>query len=261
MMRTGRGSSRRLLHAAARSAAALALAAAAASAQGSANGAPLRVLFIGNSYIYVNDLPSVVGDLATAAGEKRRFAAEEVLIGGASLERHLAQGDALKAIARGGWDVVIIQEQSMRPIDAPGDAVKQAGARLVFYETWAREATPASQDSLSHVYHRAAELTGGNLAHVGEAWAAFRATETVAAGTHSALFNPDGSHPSGAGTYLAACVIYATLYGKSPAGLPPVTRRTFEQPPVGPPAGAPRDSLAAPLARKLQELAWQSARR
>src|ERR1043166_7431231 len=174
MMRTSRGSSRRLLHAAARSAAALALAAAAASAQGSANGAPLRVLFIGNSYIYVNDLPSVVGDLATAAGEKRRFAAEGVLVGGASLERHLAQGDALKAIARGGWDVVIIQEQSMRPIDAPalmwrdaqkfGDAVKQAGARLVFYETWAREATPALQDSLSHVYHRAAELTGGNLA-------------------------------------------------------------------------------------------------
>ena len=40
---------------------------------------PLRVLFVGNSYIYFNDLPSVIGDLATAAHESRPFVAEQVL--------------------------------------------------------------------------------------------------------------------------------------------------------------------------------------
>ncbi|MFI5310320.1 MAG: hypothetical protein ACHQQ3_03740 [Gemmatimonadales bacterium] len=259
---------RRLLGGAALVAAALAVVSA-ARARGQPGRAPLRALFIGNSYMYFNDLPSVVGDLAKAAGE-RPFVAEEVLVGGSTLERHLAQGDALKAIARRKWDVVIVQEQSVRPIDDPAamlrdmqtvaEAVKAAGARLVLYETWAREAAPGMQDSLSHVYHRAARLTGGKPAHVGEAWAAFRSEEKVKAGAHSALFRNDGSHPSGAGTYLAASVLYATLYGRTPVGLPPVTRRTGAQPPPGPPANAPHDTLPATLARRLQELAWKAAR-
>jgi len=34
-----------------------------------------------------------------------------------------------------------------------------------------------------------------------------------------ALWDSDGSHPAPAGSYLAACVFYATLFGESPAGL------------------------------------------
>ena len=62
---------------------------------------PLRVLFVGNSYIYYNDLPSVIGDLATAAHESRPFVAEQVLVGAATLERHLALGDAMTAYVDG----------------------------------------------------------------------------------------------------------------------------------------------------------------
>lgn len=227
---------------------------------------PLRVLFVGNSYIYYNDLPSVIGDLATAAHESRPFVAEQVLVGAATLERHLALGDAMSAIRRGGWDVVVLQEQSTRPINNPAlmlrdartiaDAVKKIGAKLVWYETWAKEIDPWTQDSLTHGYHRAAAATGGKVAHVGEAWAAFRAAETVPAGTHSALFVADGSHPSEAGTYLAASVFYATLYGRSPVGLPATSRTTHEQPPHGPPAGAPKVEITKELAARLQALAW-----
>ncbi len=233
---------------------------------GAQEGKPLRVLFVGNSYIYFNDLPSLIGDLSTAAHESRPFLAEQVLIGAATLERHLALGDAMTAIRRGGWDVVVLQEQSTRPINNPAlmlrdartlaDAVKKIGAKLVWYETWAKELDPSTQDSLTHGYHRAAAATGGKIAHVGEAWAAFRAAETVPAGTHSALFVADGSHPSEAGTYLAASVFYATLYGKSPVGLPATSRTTHEQPAHGPPAGAPKVEISKELAARLQALAW-----
>jgi hypothetical protein len=238
----------------------------AASAQGRSPNAPMRVLFVGNSYTYVNDLPMVIADLAAAAREARPFSPEVVLVGGQTLEGHIAGHDALPAIARGGWDAIVIQEQSTRPITDPGkmwravktlaDAAKKVNAKLVLYETWAREMAPATQDSLSHVYRKAASDVGATIAPVGEAWSAFRAGEgNVPAGTHSVLFRDDGSHPSPVGTYVAATVLYETLYGKSPVGLPAITRNTFAEPPVGPAPDAPRDTVPAALARKIQQLA------
>jgi hypothetical protein len=239
-------------------------------AQGTSH--PFRALFIGNSYTYFNDLPAVVADLAMAANQPRRFEPFVVLVGGATLEAHLARRDALDRIQAGGWDVIVLQEQSTRPIAEPqsmwrdvsafAGAASRVGAKLVLYETWAREAAPETQDSLTRVYHKAASNVNATVAHVGEAWRAFRDQEgPIAAGSHSALFQPDGSHPTTVGTYLAAAVMYATLYGTSPAGLPGVVRRTTAQPPPGPAPDAPRDSLPAPLARTIQTIAWNVARR
>src|SRR5438309_4049155 len=66
------------------------------------------ILFIGNSLTYQNDLPGMVEGLAEAAGQKLPSA--QVAFGGYSLADHLQQGDALRAIARGGWRVVVLQQ-------------------------------------------------------------------------------------------------------------------------------------------------------
>jgi hypothetical protein len=226
----------------------------------------MRVLFIGNSYTYVNDLPMVIADLAAAAHEARAFKPDVVLVGGATLEVQIAGHDALPAIARGGWDAIVLQEQSTRPITAPDkmwrdartltDAARKVSAKVVLYETWAREAAPETQDSLTHVYHTAASAVGATVAPVGEVWSAFRSQEgAIPEGAHSALFRDDGSHPSPLGTYLAATVLYEILYGKSPVGLPAMTRNSFTQPPPGPAPDDPRVSVPAALARRIQELA------
>ena len=145
------------------------IAVAAAPAQGG-SAQPFRALFIGNSYMYVNDLPAVVGDLAAAAHEPRRFEPYVVLVGGSTLEAHITRHVALDEIAKGKWDAVLIQDQSTRPITEPeatlrdvrifADAARKVGARLVLYETWAREVAPETQDSLTHVYHAAAKSVG-----------------------------------------------------------------------------------------------------
>lgn len=49
---------------------------------------------------------------------------------------------------------------------------------------------------------------------VGEAWQRLLARDPTIA-----LWQDDGSHPAPAGTYLAACVLVRTLFGKSPVGL------------------------------------------
>jgi hypothetical protein len=231
---------------------------------------PFRALFIGNSYIYYNDLPMVIADLAAAAKEPRQFEPHVVLIGGSTLEAHITRKTALDEIARGKWDAVIVQEQSTRPITNPeatmrdirvfADAAKKVGAKLVMYETWAREVAPQTQDSLTRVLHAAAASVGASVAHAGEAWRAFLAQEETPAGAHSLLFQTDGSHPSPLGTHLAASAFYATLYGKSPVGLPATSRPTTTQPPSGPAPDVKREPLDPKLGKTVQELAWKAAR-
>lgn len=181
----------------------------------------LRVLFIGNSYTYVNDLPAVTKQLLAARGVSLDY--EASTIGGATLEKHWSEGKALAAIRKGGWDVVILQEQSKRPfLDREAmfrsarlfqAEIKKTGARTVLYETWATKADPSEQPKLTAAYEALGRELGATVVPAGEAWKC-----ALAAGV--ALHGPDGRHPNLCGTYLAACVFVHALAGQEAAGLP-----------------------------------------
>lgn len=79
----------------------------------------LNVLFVGNSLTFFNGMPEMVQALAQRAGVDQ-FSFEEVTAGGYSLEDHWNQGDALDAIDRGGWDVVVLQQGPSSPARQPG---------------------------------------------------------------------------------------------------------------------------------------------
>src|SRR4051812_10943292 len=72
-----------------------------------------RVLFIGNSYTYVNNLPQIVADVASSMGDSLIF--DSYTIGGYTLEQHFADTNCTNKIKAGGWDYVILQEQSQLP--------------------------------------------------------------------------------------------------------------------------------------------------
>ena len=76
---------------------------------------PLKVLFIGNSYTYVNDLPSLVVGLADAAGG-RKIETDQRLPGGYTFQQHVSDKKAIEKIRERKWDVVILQENSLQPI-------------------------------------------------------------------------------------------------------------------------------------------------
>src|SRR5438105_3589008 len=78
---------------------------------------PLRVLFIGNSYTFFNGgLGSLVQALANSVRGGRRMEFVEITRGGQTLEGHWRDGKALAEIRKGGWDYVVLQEHSMRPV-------------------------------------------------------------------------------------------------------------------------------------------------
>jgi hypothetical protein len=186
-----------------------------------ASGAP-RVLFIGNSLTEGNALPAMVEALARASGQP--LAVEAVTFGGFSLEDHWNQGDARRAIGRGGFRFVVLQQG---PSSLPesranliewtgrfGEEIRRAGARPALYSVWPESARSGVFGDVTESYRLAAASVEGVFLPAGECWrAAWRRSPSLA------LYGSDGFHPTPRGTYLAALVIAARLLERSPVGL------------------------------------------
>jgi len=182
----------------------------------------VRILFVGNSFTARNNLPGLLVRMAEARGtsvEHRLISA-----GGASLRQHLNGGKALEAIKTGGFDFVVLQEQSTLPIKSPARmresvrefdaAIKEAGARTALYLTWARRNAPETQQTLTSAYAGSAVELGATLVPVGMVWERFVATHD-----EPVLHDKDNSHPALAGSYLAACVFLIALLEHDPVGI------------------------------------------
>lgn len=186
--------------------------------------APTRILFIGNSLTYQNDLPGMVCTLARAAG--RPAVCESIAKPDVSLEDHWHAGEARKAIATGRWDIVVLQQgpsalpESRRLLidytkrfDAE---IKKAGARTALYMVWPSRSRRGDAEGVSQSYRAAAKAVAATLLPVGDAW-----REAWAIDRNLPLYAADNFHPSESGTYLAALVAYRHLLG-APAPATPV---------------------------------------
>jgi hypothetical protein len=230
------------------------LATAGCNAPGS--GPCTRVLFIGNSYTYVNDLPDMFARLARAGGQ--RVEVGMVAPGGWTLADHAGSSDTLDRIKSSKWDFVVLQEQSQIPsieqfrtqemYPAARSLVSQieaAGAKPIFFLTWAhRDGWPENglpdyesmQFQIDQGYLDIGKELGVPVAPAGYAWLVARRQDP-----QLVLWQDDGSHPAKPGTYLAACVFYATIFQKNPEGLNYL-------------AGLPRET-----GRELQKIAADTA--
>lgn len=185
---------------------------------------PSRLLFIGNSLTYENDLPGMVCQLARSVG--RPLVCDSVALPDYGLEQHWQSGRARALIASGRWDIVVLQQgpsalpesrrmlvDYTRRFDAE---IRKAGARTALYMVWPSRQRRGDMAGVSQSYRAAAAAVGGMLLPVGDAWRA-----ALTADRDLPLYAADGFHPSGVGTYLAALVVYRHLLGQ-PAPATPV---------------------------------------
>lgn len=208
-----------------------------------------RLLFIGNSHTFVNDLPNTFVELARSGGQ--RVAVDMAAEGGWTLAQH-ADGAATQAkLKSAAWNFVILQEQSQLPATDSTrtmqmypaarrlmQQIKVVGATPVLFLAWGRrDGWPevglsnyeAMQAQVSYGYTALAQEARTPIVPVGEAWLlARRRLPRVD------LWQADGLHPTAEGTYLAACVFYASIFRQSPEGLPylaqvsPETAQAFQ---------------------------------
>ena len=184
-----------------------------------------RVLFIGNSYTHTNNMPSMVQAIANANGVA--ISTDMIAPGGAFLHEHLANSEVIDAIRSGNYDVVVFQEQSVIP-SVPSYAQQQtvpaavsldqiadeSGVRVIWFQTWGHlngfpseghGSYESMQSAVNDTYDEIGRRTGAPVARAGEAFG--RARESVPVG----LYHQDGTHPSPAGSYLAAIQITETI--------------------------------------------------
>jgi len=203
---------------------------------------PVNVLFLGNSYTYVNSLPQICVGVAASTGDVVAF--DNYTPGGYSFQQHASDTNAIKMIKKGGWNYVILQEQSQRP-SATDQEVEMTvlpyahfldslihkyspKAKTIFYMTWGRKNGDTSRcktmvpvctyfgmDSLTALrYTRMAKMNHADVSPVGAVWRYLRKNYPS-----MELYRPDESHPSEAGSYAAACCFYTVILKKSPAAI------------------------------------------
>jgi hypothetical protein len=203
-------------------------------ARASAPLSPMRVLLVGNSYTRFNVMPRLLARLSQSVPGAQPLAVDAEANGGFTLRMHWRAGRALSLIRSGRYERVVLQDHSLRPIDRPEEfaeyvarfthAIEAASARAVLYATWPRH--PSARLYREHTsvrtfdemaarvggaYRSAAALLSASLAPVGPAF-----ERALLAHPELALYKPDATHPTIAGSFLAACVLYGTLTGVDP---------------------------------------------
>lgn len=183
----------------------------------------LKVLFIGNSLTYENDLPRTVAQLAQSAGLQPCYC-YQIAYPNFALEDHYDFREAVNALEKEPWDFVVMQQGPSALASSRVDLIQWAGvfggliddngARAVMFGVWPESDRAFDFPNVTESYRLAAESIGGLLAPAGEAWQfAWAADSTLP------LYAADAFHPSPMGTYLAALTIFERLYNHTAIGV------------------------------------------
>ncbi|MEY4385164.1 MAG: hypothetical protein RLY20_447 [Verrucomicrobiota bacterium] len=223
-----------------------------------ASETPMRVLFLGNSLIgisasYSNDIPGILTALCQSLGTE--ISCSAIANSSWELQDHATNAPSTNAVISGSFDVVVLQEQSDNPSQPSvrtnrffpasrtlNTLITNHAAQTMFYQTWGYLNGDTSAHCNSYDipaqyktcdggygsftamniatrqgYALIANELGSTISPVGLAWARVRAERP---GLN--LYITDDSladrHPNSLGAYLAACVFYSALFGRSPEG-------------------------------------------
>ena len=182
----------------------------------------MRILMLGNSYIFTNDLPSILAEITGAEVVQNTR-------GGARLREQLNPetrlgAKALELLQNEKWDFVILQEMSNGPITSKAsflenaeklcEKIRENGAKPVFYATWAYQRGGKKLETfgmdydemyqkLYEAYHLAADRNHTLIADVGKKF--YELSDKVN------LYADDGCHPNEKGSQIAAEIIAEVL--------------------------------------------------
>lgn len=194
-------------------------------------GAPLRVLFVGNSMTYVNDLPRLLRAFAASQPGGTTIVTSAWVAPGGSIDERWRDGHAAQALRTGDWDVVVLQERSKLIACLSGASMPRErecrasdgahrkfaalaaehGTRVLLLSTWAGDAD--GQAALDRGMHNLADRLTGEVAIVPTGailrqWADRQPADAPAF--------PDGGHPSFSASLIVAAILYQSITGNTP---------------------------------------------
>ena len=190
-----------------------------------------KILFIGNSFTFYWNLPSLVESMAKEKGILLDF--YQSTAGGATLKDHWEGKRGLeskKVLKEHVFSTIILQDHSTSPLLKTNESkeyfnrfiklINKKKSEVILYGTWTYPASPLigksfiGADPIQYVLKPIADQTNSRMAPVGTAFRLFQEKHP-----EISVFTSDNKHPSAVGTYLAACVFLKMLTGESPLGL------------------------------------------
>jgi len=178
-----------------------------------------RVLLVGNSHTYYNQGVDLhIRQLIAGCFGATVSACTQ---GGYSLQNHFNDPNTINTIRNGNWDLVFLQENSQYPVEQTelfyeyaaklDTVIRQCGARTGLYMTWAWENNPEMYEPVVNAYNTIGAELGAVVAPCGIAF-----HNALQINPLLELYDADTSHASLNGTFLASCVIYATIWNYNP---------------------------------------------
>lgn len=198
-----------------------------------------RVLFVGNSLTYFNNLPEIVRKVAASDGVQ--LTVESIAYPDYALMDHLAEGKVQKKLESGNYDFLVVQQGPSSQVDGKewllnagfilSPICKKYGVDLIFYMVWPARSRMQDFPAVYKHYKLAADTTQSIFSPAGQAW-----LEAWHKSPGLALYGVDNFHPSYNGSLLAAMVIYGSITRKqqlstiayNPFSVENVPRRTFD---------------------------------
>jgi hypothetical protein len=225
---------------------------------------PTSAVYIGNSFFYFNNgITSHINPLIAAGMPGYQHRSTMITISGSGADWHDVESyfrpkavgnysfDASNNVVFNKldklFDVAVMMDCSQCPLHPQlkgifteyakknSEIVRSHGARPVFFMSWAYKDKPEMTAQLAAAYTQAGKDNNAQVIPAGLAFA-----RSVAVRPDLELYIADKRHPTLAGSYLAACTTYASLFRKSPVGL------------------AYTAGLDPAVARHLQTMAWET---
>lgn len=182
---------------------------------------PYRVLFIGNSYTYMNQMPELFRDRATAAGFNVKV--DWVTSGGMTLSQHASSSKTQQKLSQ-GFDFVVLQEQSLMPlqdlektldsVQTLAKEIRRKGGEPLLMMTWGRQKGwgPFSDfkgmnEKLIERYQHLAKKLNLRVIPVAQVWQFL-----VERDPNIELWKTDGSHPSRIGSEVIADILVKYVF-------------------------------------------------
>lgn len=228
---------------------------------------PKKILFVGNSFsFYNNGIHNHFSSLIRANGDwnSKVNRTKLMTLSGGHIHEHLKGLEAYLKADKRGWDAVVLQGHSNEAIldnkkkrfekslQKAINIIRKKKLQPVLFMTWGYKGDAKMARDIADAYIKQGQKHNATVVPVGLAFSAAEklfpeinlfvpdvlGVESTKNGAEIS-YRRDLKHPSQAGTYLAACVFYASLNRASPEG------NLFHA------------QLDPDIALKLQKLSWQ----
>ncbi len=181
----------------------------------SLQGQSKRLLFVGNSLTYSNNLPKLVEEVGQEYGVD--IQTKMLAFPNYAIEDHWNDGSVQKLIASKQFDFVIIQQGPSSQADGRemlidygkkySELCKENGAKLCYFMVWPSRRYYHTYSGVIENHRDAAKLNEAILLPVGEVWKAYFDTTN-----NFNYYSADGFHPSQKGSESAAKIIVSHLF-------------------------------------------------